>query len=78
MLIEIDLNEVKNLKLTINQFVLIKLLIDGIDIKSLSDVIPVDETDIGNLIEKNILTKESFLPTRFIAPIGRPPITKTL
>jgi hypothetical protein len=59
MLIELDLKEVKTLKITINQFILIKLLIDEVDIKSLLDVIPVSETDINNLIEKNILTKES-------------------
>jgi hypothetical protein len=59
MLIELDLKEAKTLKITINQFILIKLLIDEVDIKSLLDVIPINETDINNLIEKNILTKES-------------------
>ena len=59
MLIEVDLKEAKNLKITINQFILIKLLVDRIDIKSLLDVIPVNESDINNLKEQNILTKES-------------------
>jgi hypothetical protein len=59
MLIELDLQEAKNLKLTINQFLLIKLLVDKFDIKSLLDVIPISENDINTLITKNILTKES-------------------
>lgn len=59
MLIEVDLKEAKNLKITINQFIFIKLLIEKIDIKSLLDVIPVNESDIDNLIKQNILTKES-------------------
>jgi hypothetical protein len=59
MLIELDLDEAKRLKLTINQFLLIKLLIDKIDIKSLLDVIPISENDVSILIEKDVLTKES-------------------
>lgn len=42
MLIEIDLDEAKRLKITMNQFVLIKLLIDKIDIKSLINVIRIE------------------------------------
>lgn len=59
MLIELDLDEAKSLKLTINQFLLIKLLVDKLDIKSLLDVIPISENDINVLVAKNILTKES-------------------
>ena len=59
MLIEIDLDEAKRLKITMNQFVLIKLLIDKVDIKSLINVIRIDDKDINNLKEQNILTTES-------------------
>ena len=59
MLIEVDLNKAKSLKITINQFLLIKLLLSGSDVNSWLDVIPINETDINELIEKDILTKES-------------------
>jgi hypothetical protein len=59
MLIEIDLKEVKSLKLTINQYVFLSMIINRNDIKSLIDVIPVSESDIIKLKELNILTEDS-------------------
>lgn len=59
MLIEIDLKEVKSLNLNSSQFILIKLLIDEVDIKSLLDVIPVSDKDINDLIEKGIIINNS-------------------
>lgn len=59
MLIELDLDEAKRLKITVNQFILITLLMSKHDIKSLLDVIPVGNDDINNLITRDILTKES-------------------
>jgi hypothetical protein len=59
MLIELDLMEAKRLKITVNQFILITLLMEQFDIKAVLDVIPVSESDINNLIDKGILTKES-------------------
>lgn len=59
MLIELDLKEVKSLKISSTQFIFIKLLLDEVDIKSLLDVIPVSEKDINDLIEKGIIDKDS-------------------
>jgi len=61
MLIELDLDEAKRLKITVNQFILIKLIIEKIDIKSLINVVRIDESDIVNLKEQGILTSESSL-----------------
>ena len=59
MLIELDLSEAKSLKLTINQFLLIKLLLNKVDIKSYQNVIHLNNADVELLVEKKILTKES-------------------
>ena len=61
MLIELDLSEAKSLKLTINQFLLIKLLLNKVDIKSYQNVIHLNNADVELLGEKKILTKESIL-----------------
>jgi len=59
MLIELDLEEAKRLGITVNQIILISLLMSKTPIRPLLDVIPLDEDDINNLIDKDILTKES-------------------
>lgn len=59
MLIELDLDEVKSLKITTNQFLLIKFIIDKIDIKGYKNTLSITQDDIDNLIEQNILTPES-------------------
>jgi len=61
MLIELDLDEAKRLKITVTQLILISLIMGSHDIKSLADVIPVGEDDIKKLIELNILTNDSVL-----------------
>lgn len=65
MLIELDLTEAKRLKITANQFILISLLISKQSIVPLSSVINISELDIDNLIEQNILTKESIFSSKF-------------
>jgi hypothetical protein len=59
MLIELDLEEAKRLGITVNQFILISLLMNKTPIRPLLDVLPIDESDINNLIDKEIFTKES-------------------
>jgi hypothetical protein len=58
------LEEARRLKITINQFVLISLLMSNSDIKSLLDVIPISEDDVNKLISKDILTKESVFDSK--------------
>ncbi len=65
MLVEIDLNEAKRLELTINQFLLLKLLTDKVDIKPLADVIPVSDNDVNILKRRGILEEESILDKTF-------------
>ena len=65
MTVEIDLNDCISQKLNINQYLLIKLLIEKTDIKSLSAVIRVDEMDISDLIERNILSSSSKLTEEY-------------
>ena len=54
MLIELDLDEAKRLKLTINQFLLIKLVLDNVKADSYQNVIHLSSGDIKELIDKNI------------------------
>ena len=53
MLIELDLDEAKRLKLTINQFLLIKLVLDNVKADSYQNVIHLSSGDIKELIDKN-------------------------
>ena len=69
MLIELDLKQAKTLKITVNQFILIKFLIEQIDIKSFVDVIPINENDIKNLIDQNIITNDSVYEPRNLSKI---------
>ena len=52
MLIELDLDEAKRLKLTINQFLLIKLVLDNVKADSYQNVIHLSSGDIKELIDK--------------------------
>jgi hypothetical protein len=65
MLIELDLTEAKRLNITANQFILISLLINKIKIPPVMEVLNITELDIENLIEQNILTKESIYSSKF-------------
>ena len=59
MLVEIDLLEAKRLKLTINQFLLIKLIIDEVNINTYKNVVNIKDEDINKLIKSKILTPNS-------------------
>lgn len=59
MLIEIDLEEAKKLQITLNQFLLLKFVVDDISIKPYQSVIQINDTDIKQLIEQNILEQGS-------------------
>ena len=59
MLIELDLDEAKRLKITTNQFMLIKFIVEKINFSAYQNTINIVDSDILNLIDKNILTKES-------------------
>ena len=59
MLIEIDLEEAKRLKMTVSQFILISLLAGNQNVKQFLNVISITEKDIEHLIKLNILTSES-------------------
>lgn len=59
MLIEIDLNEAKKLHITMNQFSLLRFLVDNVNIKPYQSVIQIDDNDIQNLKLQKILTPES-------------------
>ena len=59
MLIEIDLTEAKRLKLKLNQLVLLRFLIDNIDIKHYQSVIQISDDDVNELIKNKILTESS-------------------
>jgi hypothetical protein len=64
MLVELDLLEAKRLKLTINQFLLIRLVIDKINIAPIKETLNISGSDIDKLISLNIFTKDSlFTPT---------------
>ena len=65
MLIELDLDEAKRLKLTINQFLLIKLVLDNVKADSYQNVIHLSSGDIKELIDKNIFTKSSLYDGTF-------------
>lgn len=65
MLIEIDLEEAKRLKTTVNQFILISLLVGNQNVKEFSKVIPITEEDITYLVSQNILTEESIYSKDF-------------
>ena len=54
MLIEIDLDEAKKLHITMNQFCLLRFLVDNVNIKPYQSVIQIDDNDIQNLkLQKN-------------------------
>jgi hypothetical protein len=59
MLIELDLDEAKRLKITTNQFLLVKFIVDGINFDAYQSTLSITNSDIENLISKNILTIES-------------------
>ncbi len=65
MLIELDLDEAKRLELTINQFLIISLILNNINIASYQNVIQIKESDINRLKEMNILSEESELNKKF-------------
>jgi len=60
MLIELDLDEAKRLKITTNQFLLVKFIIDNISFDEYKSTLSINEEDILNLIKKDILTTDSF------------------
>lgn len=59
MLIEIDLDEAKKLHITMNQFCLLRFLVDNVNIKPYQSVIQIDDNDIQNLKLQKIVTSES-------------------
>lgn len=69
MLIEIDLDEAKKLQLTINQFTLLRFLVDSVNIKPYQSVIHIVEDDISQLKEKKILTEDSVLNEKDISTL---------
>lgn len=59
MLIEVDLEEAKKLQITLNQFLLLKFVVDNINIKPYQSVIQINDIDIQALIKQGILEEGS-------------------